>query len=263
MRFYNKIVVQWDDQTQSYKTLEADAFEYEGAVALCKGDSTAQASEQVQLQNQQQQLQFSQQLMNVFQQQYGQQQQVLQYLQGKMTPIIDAGGTGYGDQALASMRTSATDNLSNQYQNAQKALQAHEDTSGGRDLPSGVNAQLDASLFSSEAADNAGAQNQITQANENLKQQNYWNAVNEYNGIGASFNPQSYASGSSTASGAASSAGSSLASLSQANTAAKKTGFWNTLAGGLGQGLGAGLGAGLSGGFGSALSTLGSGNFGW
>lgn len=262
MRIYTKIEAQWNDELQQYVTVSAEFYEYEGTVALCKGDDTAKQSEQLQLQNQQQQLDFNTQLMGIFQQQYGQQQQVYQYLQKQMQPIIDAGGTGYSAQALASMRTSATDNLSNQYQNAQKALQAQEFTSGGRDLPSGVNQQLNASLFASEAADQAGAQNQITQQNENLKQQNYWNAVNELNGVGAAFNPQSYAGAATNSSEAASTAGNSAANLSTAYQNSKK-GFWSNLASGLGAGLGAGLGGGLSGGFGSLMSTIGSGNFGW
>jgi hypothetical protein len=262
MRIYTKIISQWDEQLQRYVTVESEWFDYAGEVALCKGDNTDKQAEQASLENEQQQNAFSAQLMDVFKAQYGQQQGVLNYLQGKMQPMID-NPTGYGDKALTAMRTSSDDQISNQYQNAQKTLQSNSFAMGGRDLPSGVDSQLAASLLNGEAQDKAGAQNQITMADENLKQSNYWNAVNTLNGVGTEYNPQSYAGASTGASGASSGAAGAVASTSQANTAASNSGFLSKLAGGFGSALGSGLAGGLTGGLGTGVSMLGSGNFGW
>jgi len=219
MRIYTKSVLLWDDSRQRYVTDEAESewYEYSGPVALCKGDSTAKAAEQ-------QQASFNAQLMSIFQQQFGKQSAIMDYLKGKMQPIIDAGGTGYSDDALAAMRASATDTLSNEYQNAQKALQTKEFADGGRDLPSGTSAQLDEALFNAEASDKAAAGNNITLANENLKQQNYWNAINVLSGVGAQFNPLGYAS-------AATAGGNTVANLSQAYTASNQSQLLGALGG--------------------------------
>src|SRR5258708_2676650 len=62
-------------------------------VARLKGDSTAKAAEQ-------QQAAFNAQLMSIFQQQFGRQSAIFDYLKGKMQPMID-NPTGYSDEALA------------------------------------------------------------------------------------------------------------------------------------------------------------------
>jgi hypothetical protein len=213
-RVWTKVVV----DLASGSVLEAEGYDYDGEWALAKGDDTAKASEAASLQNQQTQMQFNQQLMAVFQKQFGQQTDVLNYIKGKMQPLID-NPTGASPEALAAMRTSATDQISNQYQSAQKALQRTQFANGSRDLPSGVNDQLNEALLQSEASDKAGAQNNITIQDENLKQANYWNAVNTLSGTAAQFNPQSYAGSATNAANSASSAGDSVGNLSQAVTA--------------------------------------------
>jgi len=258
MRIYTKLVFDMSDGS----LLESESFDYEGEVALCKGDNTAKQGEQQSVANQQQDSQYQQQLMNIFQQQFGQQQQVLNFLNGKMQATIN-NPQGYDQATLNAMRTSADDQLSGQYQNAQKALNAQMFASGGRDLPSGVDSQLNASLLNSEATDKANAQNSITVQNANLAQQNYWNAVSVDNGVAAQYNPQSYAGEATNMGNAASGAGNATANLSNAYSNSQNAGFFNHFANSFGSALGAGLGGGLSGGMGTAASTLGSGNFGW
>lgn len=206
--------------------------EYNGPIALCKGDSTAKAAEQ-------QQLQFDSQLMAIFQQQFGKQSQVFDYLKSKMQPMIEK-PTGLSAEGLAAARTSATDQLSQEYQNAQRALNAKMASSGESTLPSGVGAQLNEVLLNAEAADKATAQNQITMQNEQLKQNNYWNAVNALNGVGAQFNPLGYANSATSGSGA-------VAGLSNAVTAANGPGIGQILGGAVGGVVSA---AGTAGGFG-------------
>lgn len=199
-------------------------------VWLAKGDPTAKAAEQ-------QQMQFDQQLMSLFQAQYGKQSAITSFLTGKMEPLISKGGQGYTPEQLAAMRTSATDTISQQTQNAQRAINATQE----RGLPSGVNAQVQGSLMAQEAEQQAATQNQITQANANLQQENYWNAINVLNGQAATENPLGYAGGATNGSGA-------VAGLSEADTQRRNSGFLHSLATGLGTGIAGGLTSAIFGG---------------
>lgn len=232
--YYNSIVLEMTDNPSVYIRVSANKVFYFGPWAVAKGDSVAK-------QNEAATAQFDQQLMQIFQSQYQTQQAQLKYLQGKMQPIIDKGGQGYTPEQLAAMRTSATDTNSQQYQNAQAALNNEvTQASGGSKLSgvSGAVAESDAALLDAAARQQAGSQNQITQANASLQQQNYWNAINVLNGVAAQENPQSYASESN-------SAGGTVAGLSQAVTAANQSQLLGAL-GGVAGGVGAALGGGFS-----------------
>jgi hypothetical protein len=111
---------------------------------------------------------------------------------------------------------------------------------GESQLPSGVGAQLNEALLNAEAADKATGQNQITMQNEQLKQQNYWNAVNALNGVATQENPLGYANSATAGSGA-------VSSLSQAVTASSGPTLGSIIGGVAG---GALQGAGQAGGFG-------------
>lgn len=220
--YYSRIRYELTDS--GLRVAFARSVPYRGSWGFCKGDATAKQAES-------QQNAFNQQLMSIFQQQYGKQSAVLDFLTNKLKPMID-NPTGYSPEALAAMRTSATDTLSNTYQNAQKALQGKEFTQGGRDLPSGVNDQIDSALLSSEARDKGNAQNTITLNDENLKQSNLWNAMNVLSGnVAQQFNPLGYA-------GQATSGSNAVANLSEANTQANSSGFFGSLSKSLGSGLG-------------------------
>lgn len=200
--------------------------------ALCKGDDTAKAAEK-------QQMQFNQQLMGIFSKQFERQMEIFNFLKGKLEPMIDH-PTGFGEDALAAMRTSATENITAQSDNAQRALQNQQFALGGRDLPSGVNEMQFGALKAMEAGKIADSQNQITLANEQLKQQNYWNAMNALNGQEAMLNPLGYANAATQGSNA-------VANLSQAVTASQQSGLMGMLGGAVG---GIFSGAGSAGGFG-------------
>lgn len=161
----------------------------------------------------------------------------------------------YQQDALNAMRTSATDNLSSQYQNAQKALNNELNTkNGGSDLPSGTDAQLQAGLQMSEAQDQANAQNTITMNNANLANTNMWNAFNVLSGnVASQFNPLGYAGAYNQGSG-------TVGNLSQAVTNSRQSGLLGTLGGVTGSLLGA---AGNAGGFGSLFCWVAASFFGW
>lgn len=231
MKTYTSKTVQMTDKVGQYIPVSEVSFNYDGPIALCKGDSTAKKAEQ-------QQAAFNTQLMSVFQQQFATQKNTLDYLKAKMQPMID-NPTGLSAEGLAAARTANTDQYSAAYQNAQQALNRKMVTAGESELPSGVGAQLNAALFNAEAADKATGQNQITMQNEQLKQQNYWNAVNALSGVATQNNPLGYANSATAGSGA-------VANLSQAVTAANGPG-WGSIVGGIAGG--ALQGAGQAGGF--------------
>jgi hypothetical protein len=156
---------------------------------------------------------FQDTLTKSFQTQFGQNQELYKFLSGALQNQI-TNPQGYGDSALAAMRTGATDTVATQYQNAQKALQNKQFVNGGESLPSGVNAMQTGALAQGQASDTATAQNNITQADANLKQQNYWNAISGLNGVNQGNN-------AAVTAGNANGAGSTTAGLSNAVTSSK------------------------------------------
>jgi len=235
------------NENGEYELTSKKGYWYAGKVGGLKGDSTAKAAEA-------QQSQFNQQLMSIFQQQFAKQSQVLDFLTGKLKPMID-NPTGYSPEALAAMRAGATDNLSASYDNAQKALQNRQFALGGRDLPSGVNEQQTGALLTAEAADKGNAQNTITLNDENLKNSNYWNAMNVLSGnVASQFNPLGYANSATSGSNA-------VAGLSNAVTASQQSGWMGALGGAVG---GLFSGAGQAGGFGALFCWIAAKTFdGW
>jgi hypothetical protein len=240
MKIYTSVTYQMTDVIGEYIKVSETSFNYEGTVGLCKGDNTAKKAEQ-------QQQEFDAKLMDIFQAQYGKQSQVFDFLKSKMSPMID-NPTGMSPDALAATRTSVTDADSVAFQNAQRALNAKMAASGESTLPSGVGAQLNEALLNQEAAQKSADQNTVTMQNEQLKQSNYWNAVNALNGVGAEYNPNAYASNATAGTSA-------VANASQAVTAAAGPG-WGQILGGVAGGVLGAAGKAASGGATGGLSAI-------
>lgn len=198
-----------------------------------KGDETVKSSEKASLN-------FQNRLQSAFKQQFGQQSAILSYLQGKMQGQID-NPQGYTPEALAAMKTQATEGTAKAFAQAQQANHAIEAGRGQSGLPSGVSAQLDAQNAVSGAQMQSAGLNNIELADSNLKNQNYWNAVQGLSGVAAGLNPTSFA-------GAGSGAAGNVANSSQAYSASQSAGFFNTLANSFAGSLGSGLGGAASGG---------------
>jgi hypothetical protein len=183
---------------------------------------------------------FDSQLMTIFNQQYSMQKSTLDYLNTQMKPIIAAGGKGFSDADLTSMRTAATDTDAQQFQNAQDTLQNQiTQSSGGSKLAgvSGAEIQSKAALLNAEAQKQASDQENITSQNAQLKNQNYWNSINVLNGPAAQTNPLGYA-------GTATSGGNTVAGLSGAVTSANQSQLLGAL-GGIAGGVGSAVGGAL------------------
>lgn len=188
--------------------LPRPSYEYRGPILSFKDDPTAQSLENSQAG-------FAQQLVNIFNQQYGKQSQIFDYLTGQMKAMA-ASPTGYNADALAAMRTSATDVNSQETQNAKQAFANDVSArSGGSKLAgvAGATASGEATIGAAGAAQEANSQNAITLADQNLRQQNYWRAIAGLTGQQAAADPLGYSSG-------ATSGANSVANLSQAVTSA-------------------------------------------
>jgi len=215
MKIYNKLVFQMTDVIGEYILLEEKSFEYTGPVAFCKGDNTASNEEQSQAN-------FSNTLQSAFNTNNAAQQNQLNFLNTKMQDMIN-NPTGYSPQTLASMRAQANDQVSAQDQNVQRAVNNSEMTKGGASaLPSGVGAQINASIASQAAQAGSRAQQDITVQNANLQNQNMWNAVKTEQGVASLENPEGMA-------GEANQAASTVGSLSNAVTQAAGPTFGSIL----------------------------------
>lgn len=193
------------------------------------------------------QMQFNDQLMKIFQSQYAGQKGVLDYLQGKMQSNIN-NPKGYTDAQLTSMRTQATDSTAAQFQNAQKALQNNA-AMGTDGLPSGVRAQNEAALQAAQAGAQSNAQENITAADANLQQSNYWNSVNTLSGVAAQQNPLGYSGARTSGTEAVSGGVNATSGASNAQTNAYNAGnSWMGMVGGLAGGAVKGFTGGLFGG---------------
>lgn len=257
--YFTELQFQMTDVVGEYIPVLFKTTSYRGDWALCGGgspDPEAQAEEA-------ETVSFDQSLMSIFQKQYATQQSQLSYLQNKMEPIINQGGTGYTSEQLASMRTQATDTNSAQFQASQQALNNYiTQQSGGSKLSgvAGSTIQANAELMAAEAQTQAGSQENITAQNAQLQQQNYWNAINALNGVAAQENPLGYASASNQA-------GSTVAGLVDANAnymKASQSPLMGALGGMIG-GAAGGLfqGAGAAGGFGALFCWVAASFWGW
>lgn len=183
-----------------------------------KGDSTAKAAEQ-------QQQAFNAQLMTLFQSQFGKQNAITDQLIKTLEPQL-ANPTGFSPAAEAALRSQASTSAADAYANASKAYQAGAFARGSRDLPSGVDEQIQGAISGAGAGELAGSQQNITLANEQLKQQNYWNAINGLNGVSATINPLGYAN-------AATSGGNTVANLGNTVNASQQSGLLGGILGGV------------------------------
>jgi hypothetical protein len=233
--FYStEVVYRLTDILGEYTLVSKDTVPYDGLWDCCKGDNIDQEAEQ----NQEN---FDNSLMAIFQSQYATQQAQLKYLQDNMEPIIQMGGEGASTPALAAQRTAATDTNSEQYQDAQQALNEQtQANSGGSKLAgvAGSTIQANAELANAEAQQQSTSQENITAQNAALQQNSYWNAVGALNGVAAQEAPLGYAS-------AATSGTSAVAQASQAYTASNQSQLLGAL-GGMASGAGAMIGGGIA-----------------
>jgi hypothetical protein len=140
---------------------------------------------------------FDQTLQSDYAQTFAQNQEILGNLNSVLQPIVNAGPSqqGYSPQELAALNTQATDASAQAYNEETQQAASQENAAGGGTsfLPSGVNAQLNASIAS--AAENNLSQEKlgITQANYAQGTQNWQTALAGEENVAGQQNPLGYA----------------------------------------------------------------------
>src|ERR1700683_5615896 len=155
----------------------------------------------------QQEASFDQTLQQDYSQTFAQNQEILGNLNSVLQPIVNAGPNqqGYSAAELSSLNTQATDQSAQAYNQETQAAASQENAAGGGTsfLPSGVNAQLNASIGS--AAENNLSQEKlgITQANYAQGRANWQTALAGEAGVVTGENLLGYAGQTPSANSAA------------------------------------------------------------
>lgn len=231
--------------------LEWEGYECDGPVVLCKGASSSENAI-----NQEQQ-QFQSTLQSDYGEQFANQSNILSSLNNSLAPTVAAGPSqfGYSPAQTNALNSTAIQNSADASRQAQQQVQNQQAIAGGGNeyLPSGVNAQVNATVASSSANNLSNNLLNIQNAGYQQGNQNYNNAIAGMGGVAQQYNPSQYAEDTTKA---GSEAMSGANSISKENTAASP---W----GAIGGALGGAVGQAAFGGLGTAVSKMGSGNWGW
>lgn len=263
LRITSRIV--WD--LESGKVLEHEHFEYDGPICLCKESEEQRAAQQQQTALTQQQISieqqiasFSSQLQGIFQQQFAQQQSLLNFL----TPQLESmakNPQGFGATELAALQSNLINQVGQATTSAQQETNRQFATQNEAGLPSGVKAMTDAQILSSAAGARAGGLTNIALANEQLKTQQQQYALSELSGpvAGLTLATPSGAGASLSGLSAASASNQGAGNLNnqafqQATQVQQQGGLWKNILGGL-------MGAGLNFATGGLSNILAGGSF--
>ncbi len=127
-----------------------------------------------------------------------------QSILGNLTTTLNnavAKPQGFTSPQMAALRTGAMDTVSSQFGSAKAAAGAAAARYGG-DVASGVQGGVMGNLAGEEAGVESNQQNQITGADAELKQANYWKGISGLQNVAAQYNPTGFA-GAATSSSAA------------------------------------------------------------
>jgi hypothetical protein len=252
MRIYTRLTYQWRDN--GYVLVDEDGFDYSGPVDLCKGASAAQDSLAAS------QTAFYNQMVSDTNSQFANQQAIQSSLNKALEPIVAAGPNqfGFSNAQVQNMNSTATTGVATSYANAKKGLQNSQAAQGGGNtyLPSGVREQQNTELASSGANQQASELLGIQNAGYEQGHQTFENSIGQLQNVDNSLNATGFAGASNTA-GSAADAETNL--IQQENAAASPM----SAIGGLLGGAASTVIGGMTGDLGTAVSKLGSGNWGW
>jgi hypothetical protein len=174
------------------------------------------------------QMQFMNQMMSEYGTVFGESQSILNSLSKTFEPILAAGPNqqGFSPAELASLETTATEGVGQNYANAAKALGEKQAAEGGGDafIPSGAKSQLQEETATSAAQALSAEQEQITQANYATGRQNFYNAAGILGGTASELNPATFANATTNAGSAAG---------TTANQIAQENNSWMGMVGGV------------------------------
>jgi hypothetical protein len=158
---------------------------------------------------------------------FAEQQSLLASQQARLSAIA-ANPMGYTTAQLHNATTNINENTATAAKQALGAAAAYSAGHGAADVGSGVAGQLAANITSGAAQSKAAQLSALSQQNEGLKQQNFWNAIGGLNSVGSELG----GAGGTAIGGAGSSANSAVSAGSGA-LAAQQAG-WQDLAGVIG-----------------------------
>lgn len=186
---------------------------------------------------------------------FGEQQSVLASQQAKLN-YIAANPMGYTPQQLATSTTAINENSATAARQAIGAAGAYAAAHGGADVGNGAAGEVAGQIASSAAQSKAQSLAALSNSNQAMKQNNFWNAISGLNSVGSMYG----GAGGTAISGAGSSAGTSVGAGSGA-LAAQQAG-WQDIGGVISGVAGAaGAVAGIPG-IGGLFKSGGGGNFG-
>lgn len=159
-------------------------------------------------------LSFTKTLQASFATTFANQQQILGTLSTALQKQI-ANPQGFTPAEMSALRTGATDTAAVTTANAQKAAAAYSASHGGADLGSGVQSEIQGEIATGGSTQLSQNQNQITVANAQQQQQNYWNAIGGLTQVGAAYDPTGYANASTGAAGATTAASNAISAEQQ------------------------------------------------
>lgn len=136
---------------------------------------------------------FTEQLRQMFAQQFAHQNEILGFLETHLKPLMsDPQGFFPGEEAA--LRTESSETVSREYENAARQWQNRAFQLGFRELPSGAMLSSQLALDAARAGAEASGQRQISLTGANLKRTNFFNAAAILRGGAEMLNPLGYAS---------------------------------------------------------------------
>lgn len=196
MRITTKLVMQWDDETETYVEIVRIGHDYDGPVAQCCGATQGMQN----IANQQSA--FSQQLVNQATSIFGSASTVFNDLLKTFTPTVAAGPNQQGFSAAenANLTARAINDTGQAYKNAKSAVGNAEAAQGGGNtgLVSGARIGTDMGLAESAANQTSSELSQVNQANYEVGRQNYNNAVGGLENAPRVFDPATSAANAAT-----------------------------------------------------------------
>jgi hypothetical protein len=231
MRIYTKLEYIWNGH--DYVLDKSEFFEYDGEVALACGSTSQQ--NQISQSQQSFMTQAQQQSGSVF----GDSSTVFNGLMSTFAPIVAAGPsqTGFSQQELANLQSSAITQTGQAYKNEKAALGNAQAAAGGGNvaLPSGVTTGENLQLAENAGNQTASELSQITQADYAQGNANYNAAVAGEEALPGVFNAATSSTGAATSAG--------TAAANTANQVAQENNSWmSAVSGALGGALGAATG---------------------
>lgn len=196
------------------------------------------------------QTQFTKQLTQIYNTQFGEQQQILKVLTPQLEAMA-ASPQGVGATEYAALQSGIITGVAQQFQNVAKQEATNFATQNEAGLPSGVEAQVQANLKAAAAGAQTSQLSNLAIQNEQLKQQQQQFALGNLLNLNTTTGSQMGTTGGQAGHGL-------QEGFQNATTIYNQGSLWKNILGGI---AGAGLGA-LTGGFSSVGTALGSGVMG-